>query len=151
MTPVQAVPLLVPPAPRTWSADARHVTERVVSEPVAARSVAAPPFAAPSDGSTAEADPPRPPSRPNRFGAAGRQPGTHLPRTVVQQSATGAGAAVDVADVVVDHGDRPLDSDLHPDVRAHDAAAVKHSLSSFQSGTTQADQRTKTEEIAGTS
>jgi hypothetical protein len=135
MSPVQAVPLLVPPAPSDVAVDARHVTERVVSEPVAARSVAAPPFAAPSDGSTAEADPPRPASRPNRFGAAGRQPGTHLPRTVVQQPAEGAGGiAVDVVEAP-----------------GHDAAAVKHSLSSFQSGTTQADQRAKTEEIAGTS
>ena len=135
MTPVQAVPLLVPPAPSEVAVDARHVTERVGSEPVAARTVATPSFAAPSDVTTPEADPARLASRPNRFGAAGRQPGTHLPRTVVQQPADGAGGiAVDVVDAPV-----------------HDAAAVKHSLSSFQSGTTQADQRTKTEEIAGTS
>ena len=29
--------------------------------------------------------PPRTPNRPNRFGAAGRRPGAHLPRTVVEQ------------------------------------------------------------------
>ncbi len=116
VVPDPPVPLLVPPS---------------VSEPP----LPPQPFAAPAS-QPISAHAPRTPSRPNRFGAPGRQPGAHLPRTLVDQAEhdepTGI-VDVDVVDPVLD------------------AAAVKHSLSSFQSGTTQADQQSKIEETAGTS
>jgi signal transduction histidine kinase len=113
--PDSPVPLLVPPA--------------VVSQPP----LPPQPFAAPVKPAFAGAVP-RTPNRPNRFGAPGRQPGAHLPRTLVEQPASDDPMGIDVD--VVDH--------------VQDAAAVKHSLSSFQSGTTQADQKSKIEETAGT-
>ncbi len=93
----EAVPLLVPPAPTAGA------------------------FAAPSDPPPAPGAA-RPSSRPNRFGAAGRRPGAHLPRTVLQHSAPG-----------------PIDAVVGSDGGERDAATVKRSLASFQSGTTQAD------------
>jgi signal transduction histidine kinase len=99
----EAVPLLVPPTPTRAS------------------------FAAPIEAVSALSSSAPPPSRPNRFGAPGRRPGAHLPRTVVLNP--------DAA--MIAESSEPLQGD------ERDAATVQRSLASFQAGTAQADRQSE--------
>ncbi len=118
-----------PPAPGApaWSVASTMTAVPLLVPPTVDSPVSPPPFAAPSEPAAASGQPRNP------FGTVGRRPGSHLPQTVVQQR-----SHVAVIDSDIDDEDR-------------DAATVQRSLSGFQSGTAQADQRKQTEEIGSTS
>jgi signal transduction histidine kinase len=141
VAPMEPVPLLVPPTledvpfavPQPLAAPSE-----AVAVPVATMPTPASPNAGSPDAAVAVAAEPvgAAPSRPNSFGAPGRQPGANLPSTVVQRSANGLIADHDVNNGAVHAGDG-----VAPPVR--DASTVKRSLASFQHGTIQADQQSQ--------